>query len=51
MIVRRTARDFFANQDTKPEGILCVFRGLRSAELREKIRRSDDKDFLEVADN
>ena len=32
------ARDFAPDQATQAEGILCVFRGLGSAELGQKIR-------------
>ena len=35
--------DFGSNQATRPEGILCVFRGACCAELGRKIRYSADK--------
>ena len=44
-IVDGAARDSVANERLEAEGILCVFRGFQSAQLRQKIRRAVGKLF------
>ena len=41
------SRDFGSRQAAKPDGILCVFRGICCAELNQKIRYSADKAISE----
>ena len=47
-IVDGAARDSVANERLEAEGILCVFRGFQSAQLRQKIRRRPQTIWSEV---
>ena len=41
----QSARDFVTDEDLKTEDILCVFRGLQTAQPGQKIQRSDAQCF------
>ena len=43
----QAARIFGTDQAAEPEGILCVFRGIRCAGLGQKDRRPADEPFQE----
>ena len=48
-IVDDLAKDFFAEQAGRPEGILCVFRGVDCAVLRKKNRQGAIRCFRAFA--